>query len=472
MSFGIAVYQEAALRHATYYLSLLDTARVLLRELRPDGRHQFDNWWPQIDHSYHFLADHWDTDPDAAALCLRYVVTGFPVLMSWRTVSEVEAWQQTGLAIAQQTGALVAEIDIFIQLAQVYIITASVEESRNAANQALQLARQCGYAVGEANALLQLGRFCVPERQLAEARTHLQAAAAIFAELDEAERHGWTLHNLGTVAQLERDYEEAEHLLRQAIAEFETVNAQRYLSAALSRLGEVLELRGDPVRGLEYAQQALQIGYASGDTLLTVSSLLRVGVISVAVADFQLSRQAMAEAAELSRQGRLHDYLAVALQNLAWYAHEDGDYPAMQANLEESLALFEELGFVAKQAVTVATLAFPLVMQGKFDAARQALRQGWALGEELHDDGARSQLVFQTALYCAKTNDVANAVLLYGVAHAHFKAYYYPEEFDLFNSVLAPLTSPESLAEATARAASMSAQQIVTLLGALLDEDD
>lgn len=465
-------FQQAAFRHAEHYLQLLNVATAHLEDLAGDAQQEFHENWPQIDYAFHFMWEQSQRNSTAATLCIRYAAIGFNVILSWGNPQHLERWLQQGLACARNVEDMIAEIDILINFARLYVfIPAEMSGAgRAAVERALYLAEYHNYRTGIANALLELGRWHMPNRQLDIAGELLWRAARLFDELGDDRQFGWTLHNLASVAELRRDYDTAKMLLSQAIAIFREIDAPRHLGQSLGRLGSVLEQLGDFENGYRYAKSALDVAYQSQDAVLLAGSLLRIGLLAGQWGKRSLYRIYMKEAVDVCRKAGLSNFLSTALQNLAWLAHEDDDHSLMETYLDEVLAIAQTLKYAAREVIARASLALPYIMQGRYENAYETLRTSWRMAHELDYETGQAYTIWHLCLLCLHTGDLENTTLLYGIDIHYFADSHYQDEIDYIQRVLSNVMSQESLVESVQRAALIPLATVHDLVDSLLNK--
>jgi tetratricopeptide (TPR) repeat protein len=468
MTLSTAQFQSAAVRHAAYYLTVLDDTTALHNMMDTQTWPRFDAAWAQINHSFQFLVEYSAQDDTAATLCINFTLKGYQLLFAYRELALLTNWLETALEIATRRNDAAAIVDVRLRLAALYIAHTTVTESRAQAETALELAEAYNYAVGKAKALLELGRICIPERKTEEATRLLTQAAEQALALNLLETYGWALHNLSAVQMQLNQYAEAEQSLRRAIDAYEQVGARRLMAMSLSRLGETLELEGDAVTGLQYAEDALEMLRLSGDIPRIASCLLRAGIIAFTGGHKDKYRLYCEEAAELCRQAQLDATYAVALENLAWIAFEDGDLGLLEDYSLEALEIFRRMENPGRVALALSSLSLPYVLQGRFEEALATIQEAWVLSRQLDDANATGQTIFHHAILLVYTDRSAPALQLYGIIMHHYPHAVYPEQIDLLRARLEESFSTQALEEVVTQAANLSTSAIITLVEALL----
>ncbi|MBM3267130.1 MAG: diguanylate cyclase [Candidatus Sericytochromatia bacterium] len=160
-------------------------------------------------------------------------------------------------------------------------------DSRKAAAAALVagLANLQLYALGEATEFLQAGLPLVPEddrvagmhyhhglatlaryrSNLEEAATRYKAALALAEELGDAEIRANALTSLGIVHQIRNEFDTALETLQSAEAVARETGNERERLRALRTMARVYYKKADPLKAIEYSEQALQVaGEARG----------------------------------------------------------------------------------------------------------------------------------------------------------------------------------------------------------------
>src|SRR5438445_8815358 len=156
-------------------------------------------------------------------------------------------------------------------------------------------------------------------------------------------------------AALERltDIGDAEWGLRLGAALFRFWEAREYLAEGRDRLGKLVKLAG-----------------AAAPTKGRARALFAAGVLAVEQGDYPASDVLIQESLDIARQ--LHDDqgAAVSLNALAVNARDRGDIPVARSRFEESLGRWRELGDQKAIARSLSNLADAAKLQGDYGTAR------------------------------------------------------------------------------------------------------
>jgi predicted ATPase/DNA-binding winged helix-turn-helix (wHTH) protein len=190
------------------------------------------------------------------------------------------------------------------------------------------------------------------------------AYCLVLAEEEAPEQSGtgeaiWlerlALENDNFRAALQRltDNGDADWGLRLGAALFRFWEAREYLAEGRDRLGKLLKLAG-----------------AAAPTKGRARVLFAAGVLAVEQGDYPASDALIQESLGIARQLRDQQGAAVSLNALAVTARDRGDVPVARALFEESLLLWRELGDQKAIARSLSNLANVVKLQGDYAAAR------------------------------------------------------------------------------------------------------
>ncbi len=205
------------------------------------------------------------------------------------------------------------------------------------------------------------------------------AYCLVLAEEEAPEQSGtggamWlerlTLENDNFRAALQRltDNGDAEWGLRLGAALFRFWEAREYLAEGRDRLGKLLKLAG-----------------AAAPTKGRARALFAAGVLAVEQGDYPASDALIQESLDIARQLCDRQSAAVSLNALAVIARDRGDVTGSRSLFEESLALWRELGDQKAVARSLSNLANIVKLQGDNARARVLYAECLSIFRELGD---------------------------------------------------------------------------------------
>ena len=192
---------------------------------------------------------------------------------------------------------------------------------------------------------------------LTEGRSHLASLLAL-PEADEPDTNrALPLLGAGQLARAEGDYQSAAGLMRESIAVYRSSGDAAGLPGALLGAGFVARMQEDYDQASSFFKEALQLARAADDRYITAAALHHLGMIS---------------------------------------AERDANSRAALALLEESLALYRQIGFPRHIALLLATLSNVERTEGSLTRASELLQESLRMlvtsGEQFGIHGALEDL--------------------------------------------------------------------------------
>ncbi|WP_107056095.1 BTAD domain-containing putative transcriptional regulator [Streptomyces griseus] len=247
-----------------------------------------------------------------------------------------------------------------------------LEDWRRTAECALEGARQTGDTRGAGTMLRSLGTLAIYQRRYEEARERLLTALAHLERSDDTQGRAIVRRNLAVCARFFGDLAEAARYCEESLVLFRQAGDNSGLSHALGLLAQIEIEQGDPERGVELSNQAIEVSYEAGSLRSRTQNLYRL-----AEALLGAGRSAQAERichdvvgltrGQGDRLGEAHGLCA--LGEAQWRQNEPH---RARASLLRALRLAEEVDDRFLQARIVTHLA-----------CAKAIRGGTGAGEPL-----------------------------------------------------------------------------------------
>ncbi len=384
--FGQEVLQEAAYRHAVFYLQQLKTLNELYKgggEQSWEARTLLDHHWSQIVQGHGWAASHLH-DQKAQVLCSDYPDQGTILLAARLPLAEWIEWLQIGLDAARQLDNLKAVVRHQVNLGQAYLTHTRLEQSVTVYQQALRLAREIGYRLGAARAMVGLGRVAsLTPVEADAARDYLEQALAIFREVDDRQGIGWTLQNLGSVEERYGDAETAQSYVEEALEVYRRMGSQRSVASALSRLASITERQGNYALSKSYLQESLAVARELGEAAILAQALQTLGLIVSFEGDYEASQHYYEEALAVSSKGANRMQISNCLLNLGWLARAQGAFQDAIRHYERALSIYESMGYPRRIASSQIALAAVYVSLDQLDKAQHLLREALATVQQI-----------------------------------------------------------------------------------------
>jgi predicted ATPase/class 3 adenylate cyclase/DNA-binding CsgD family transcriptional regulator len=238
----------------------------------------------------------------------------------------------------------------------------------------------------------------------AHARYHLQLAMEVNSHLSGADEQGW-----GWYARLEQDHENLQAALHWLLERKEAELALRLCSA----LWLFWLIQGHLSEGCAFLEQTLA---ASAEVAKAerAEALNGLGLLLVNKGDNEQAERRLEESLALYRE--LGDTVNTGwpLHNLGLATMSRGEYTRARLLLEESLALFSEIGARDGRAFSLCHLAQVYSEQGEYMKARASAEESLALFRELEDTVGicEALLILARVLFDPQGNTAASEALM------------------------------------------------------------
>lgn len=219
--------------------------------------------------------------------------------------------------------------------------------------------------------------FCRYDEARAAAEDGLRLSRAAGDDLLEV----GCLRALGLAARAAGDYGLAQQALEQAAAGFAGLDQSSLHVHALGNLSTLACYRGDPVRALELAREAMDVCETAGLQADRRLPLGDMGAAYAALGEVELARQSLEESLAIARQISDRTQEILCLGHLGWLALREGQVAPALEHLRAALDLAEQVNSRSEQPFLHAGLAEALWLAGDPDGAAAHAQQAVDLAE-------------------------------------------------------------------------------------------
>ena len=195
-----------------------------------------------------------------------------------------------------------------------------------------------------ARVLVHGGTFPYREGDLPEAKRIWREALELYRILDDAEGIARCIAELGAVAVSEGELETATDAYRESLELFEQLgNAQR-ASVALANLAAIAELQGDHETSAAYGERAVAEQRGRGDLDGMAISLHNLARSRLALGELDAARANLDETFAVAERLGYRELIAYSLESAGELAFADDDRQRAIRLLGASAALFDAIG--------------------------------------------------------------------------------------------------------------------------------
>jgi len=163
----------------------------------------------------------------------------------------------------------------------------------------------------------------------------------------------------------------------------------------LMRAGYVERGCGNLERARDLSLAALSIARKHGDSYVTVSCLMILGIVAMWRALYTEGDTYLQETLALARSAELPAFEGLTLSNLGWLASRRGDYDATHEWCRLALAVARPVGDAWSIAVALTVLADALIQQDQLAAARAHLEEALVLRLQLGESVGTARTLAQ-----------------------------------------------------------------------------
>lgn len=461
------VFQNAAARHARFYLEQLKTAH----EYATSGNKShafalFDEHWAQIQSAFAWLST--QDSEIAAQLRVQYVTHTMDFLMSRRPVSEVIVWLHTGIDAAHRLENIEDEITYLIRLGEMYMANKSIDDSRKCYERALEMAQAVGMHEAQGWALRGIGtiqRLNPSEVDLARERLH--EAIAIFRALDHANGLGQSLQFLGTLEETVGHFDRAQAHVEAALALYQQLNDPRLIASALIRLASLAERTGDYERGVALLKDAIQFAQQIDDDVTIARALLTLGLIVDLQGDSLTAKTYFEQALTILVKTGYKTHIGTTLLNLGWVTAELGEYHEALRYHQQAVALYRELRYPARISAALCNTGYLHIQLGQLENAEHCLCEALSIARDVYNTTDMIDILMGIGWLGLRRGDPERCAQIVGMALANPPNPPYPERQSFLDMVLPDLhaaLSPQALQTALDTGASLDPALILNEL--------
>jgi len=212
-----------------------------------------------------------------------------------------------------------------------------------------------------------------------EGRTFLEQALAAGEDVTAAVR-AKALGAAGVLMGMQGDFEPAMVLCQQSLALFRELGEAAGEALSLYGLGTIAWMRGNLALARELLEEALTLFRGVDDPWGITSSLISLASVALERCEYASTQARLQESLALSRKLADKRGIANSLLTWAWLLFwSEGAFEQARAMLEESVALFREVGDKELEPLGELLLGFVAFLQGEYTRARSQLEEGLAL---------------------------------------------------------------------------------------------
>lgn len=241
-----AELHDAGKRHSRHFLSVFArTKNLYLTDLFHASK-MLETNWENVQAGWPWAASHYETDDEAARLCIDYLVAGEPWLNFRFTAEEHVDWACTAVRAARRLDDASAEAHSLSRLAVAYQSAARLGEAKDCHEVAIKKFRELGDTRGEGRATADLGTYFKVTGDPVSAERCYKKQIAITQKFGDRRNEAAARGNLGLIYRDWGKYDEAIREISTAAKIFKRINDRREEAGAWANLGTVYLDMGDP----------------------------------------------------------------------------------------------------------------------------------------------------------------------------------------------------------------------------------
>lgn len=252
---------------------------------------------------------------------------------------------QEALEIARQLNDLDLMGTIFNNLGAVAGRQGDFSAEESYYKEALTIARQTHNRLDICYRLANLGALANTKGEFTKALDYLEEALEIALEIGHPERTSTSLRLMAEVAIAQDDYIEADALLRRGLSHIEGSDLPISESALLADLGLVMLHHENYVTAKSYFERSASLAKEAEHTWYLADALNKQGEFYLKQGNVEQASAVFSEAFVTAHEAEITELVAEALFGKARLAELSGDYDLARSLGNESLTIFENLGY-------------------------------------------------------------------------------------------------------------------------------
>jgi diguanylate cyclase (GGDEF)-like protein len=309
--------------------------------------------------------------------------------MGWAhmTLSQYDsatAYMERGLALARRTGERGGEARALSNLGTLSQRRGDPLRAIELFRQAMVIQRAGGSPAELANSLNNLG--FVYSTDLADYQRSLEyhrQALTLREKIGDSAAIALSLNNIGIVHGRLSQHDRAVSYFERALAIRRQLGNQSRVAATLSNLGDVQLERGDLGRALAYQREAMAIRRSLNDRSAIALSHRNLGMVYLARGELNAARAELVAALKHGDPAGDRGLAVQTLLGLASLERSAGRPGEAEAYARRALALAEQMGSREMIRRSTGELARAYEVQGKLQAALDAIRRSQTLSDSI-----------------------------------------------------------------------------------------
>lgn len=334
--------EDARSKHASYYLTLAETAEPQLK-----GGQQRD-WLQRLDADYNNMRaaiDWWLQHDDvervlrlSSALWRYWLIRGY--------LTEGREWLSKALDLAERKEAphTIALADALNGAGNLAYTAGDFARALALHNANLKTRTELNDRQGMAGALNNLAAVWRDQGDYEQASNYFQASLDLKRALGDRISSASTMNNLGIVKQRQSYYEAALALYEESLQIWREAGDQYGIATALSNLGVVHAYRGDYRLARAFQDESLVIRRTLGDKLGIAISLGSIASLAYTLGDYEEAYKLHEENLDMRREQGDKPGIAASLYGLGQITRRQNKVEQARAYINESLAISYETG--------------------------------------------------------------------------------------------------------------------------------
>jgi tetratricopeptide (TPR) repeat protein len=339
-------FEQAALRHATYYAAVLAEAGDLYMkggESIVSGLALFDLERGNILAGQSSALVHMQRSREAAELCCLYPAMGARVLSLRQHPRDQIRWIEGALSAARQLKDRQAEGLFLGRLGQLHSSLGDFRRAAEYHQDHLVIAREIGDPESERHALGNLGGAYHDLGDGDRALECYERDLAIASEIGDRRGELVALASLGVACLELEDYDRAIEYHEQSLVIAREIGYRQGQGEALSHLGHVYTCLGKHRRAIEYYEQDLAIAQETGDRQAEGRALRNLGFAYKNLGEHRRALEYYGEQLGIAREIGDSRGEANALWKMSLVLDKLGDRKKAIEHAEAALKIFQQI---------------------------------------------------------------------------------------------------------------------------------